>query len=152
MRIAKQLSVPLVNKPGRLAAVLDGLAKEKAHFLAFSVMDTGAQATLRMVPEDPQVATGALQTIGVEFDEDDVLLVDVNSRRGGMQKICRRLAEEHLNIDYTYGSLGASGGKTNTMVVIRVNNLSKAQRILDTAGANGDRPKKRPGRRPNFAR
>lgn len=152
MQTATQLSVPLVNKPGRLATVFDALAKEKAHILAFSVMDSGAHATLRMVPEDAEPVRAALQGT-VEFEETDVLLVEVNSRTGGMQKICRRLAEEKMNIDYAYGSLGASGGKTNALAVIRVNNLAKARRVLaETANTNGERPKKRPGRRPKYAR
>ena len=46
MQMAKQLSVPLVNKPGRLAAVLTALAKEKVAFRAFSVMDSGTRRNI----------------------------------------------------------------------------------------------------------
>jgi hypothetical protein len=153
MRTAKQLSVPLVNRPGRLAAVLESLAKEKAHALALSVMDTGTQATLRLIPDDLDAAVSALKMAGVKFVADDVLLLEANHRTGGMQKICRRLAEEHLNIDYVYAALGASGNKTSNLVVIRVNDLAKAQRVLsESASPNGERPKKRPTRRPTFVR
>ena len=51
MRTAKQFSVPLVNKPGRLAAVLAALGKEKVASLAFTVMSGGGRGTLRLVPD-----------------------------------------------------------------------------------------------------
>ena len=45
MQTAKQLSVSLVNKPGRLAAMMTALGKEKVDFLALSVMDSGERGT-----------------------------------------------------------------------------------------------------------
>ena len=63
-----------------------------------------------MVPEDLALARSALETISVKFDVADVLLVEVPSQSGAFRKICQRLAVEHLNIDYAYGSLTASGG------------------------------------------
>lgn len=41
MQTAKQLSVSLVNKPGRLADMLTALSKEKVNFRALAVMDSG---------------------------------------------------------------------------------------------------------------
>ena len=51
MRIAKQLSVRLVNKPGRLAAMLGALNKSKVTLRALAVMDSGDRGTIRFVPE-----------------------------------------------------------------------------------------------------
>ena len=63
-----------------------------------------------MVPEDLALARSALETISVKFDVADVLLVEVPSQSGAFRKLCQRLAVEHLNIDYAYGSLTSSGG------------------------------------------
>ena len=52
MQTAKQLSVSLVNKPGRLAVMLAALSKEKVNFRALSVMDSGDRGTVRFVPDD----------------------------------------------------------------------------------------------------
>ena len=43
MEIARQFSVALVNKPGRLAAVLTALSKEKVGIRTFTVMDSAAR-------------------------------------------------------------------------------------------------------------
>jgi len=51
----------------------------------------------------------------------------------------------------TYGSQ-ASGSQSANIAVIKVNDLAKAQRVLAESMANGSPPRKRPGRRPAFAR
>ena len=75
MRTAKQLSVSLVNKPGRLADVLGALAKGKVNFLALSVMDSRERGTVRFVPDEFSAATEVLEKLNIRFDAADVLIV-----------------------------------------------------------------------------
>jgi hypothetical protein len=151
MHTAKQLSVSLVNKPGRLAEMLGALGKEKVSFRALSVMDSGDRGTVRFVPDDWQIAAEVLNRANISFDKSDVLLAEVPSRSGGFRKICERLAEEHLNIDYAYCSFdGAGKAKGGVLAVIKVNDLTKAQRVLSENGNTSRRGK--PGRRPVHAR
>jgi hypothetical protein len=146
MRCAKQLSIRLSNKPGRLANVLAAFAKDKVAIGSLVVMDSGDHGTVRMVPEDVAVAKGTLDGLNVEYDEVDVLLVDVPNRAGAFRNICRQLAAEHLNIDYAYGSHEAVKG--SHLAVIRVNDLAKAQRVLAEAAAGNGRTRRQPVRRP----
>jgi hypothetical protein len=151
MQTAKQLSVSLVNKPGRLADMLAALAKEKVNFRALSVMDSGERGTVRFVPTDFADAVAILEKINVRFEAADVLLADVPSQAGAFRHICERLAAEHLNIDYAYCAFGpGTKGKSGVLAVIKVNDLVKAQRVLSENGATSHR--KLPGRRPVHAR
>lgn len=147
MHTAKQLSVSLVNKPGRLADMLAIMAKEKVSFKALAVMDSGVRGTVRFVPDDMAAAVSALDKINARYEAADVLLADVPSQPGAFRKICERLAAEHLNIDYAYCSFApGTKGKSGVLAVIKVNDLAKAQRVL---GANGTTNKRRvPMRRP----
>ena len=150
MQTAKQLSVSLVNKPGRLAAMLTGLNKGKVNFRALSVMDSGDRGTVRFVPDDFKAATEVLEKMNIRFEAADILLMEVPSQSGAFRKICERLAAEHLNIDYAYCSFGAdNGARGGGLAVIKVNDLSKAQRVLSE---NGGGRRKQPGRRPVHAR
>ncbi len=151
METAKQLSVSLVNKPGRLADMLSMLNKEKVGFRALAVMDSADRGKVRFVPDDAKAAADVLRKASIEFERADVLLVEVPNQPGGFRKICERLASEHLNIDYAYCSFD-SGGKVkgSAMAVIRVNNLAKAQRLLSENGSASRR--KLPQRRPVHAR
>ena len=145
MQTAKQLSVSLVNKPGRLADMLTALSKGKVGFRALAVMDSGERGTVRFVPES-FAAVSVLEKNNIRYDTADVLLVEVPSQPGGFRKICERLAAEHLNIDYAYCSFDAGGKpKGGVLAVIKVNDLAKAQRLLSENGATR---KKSPFRRP----
>jgi hypothetical protein len=151
MQTTKQLSVRLVNKPGRLAAMLDALHKEKVDFLALVVMDSGDRGTVRFVPDDVAAAARVLDKSNIRYDTADVLLVEVPKQPGAFRKICERLAAEHLNIDYAYSSFASQKGvKGGGIAVIKVNNLAKAQKVL---GENNHARRKKapPVRRPRAA-
>lgn len=150
MQTSKQLSVTLVNKPGRLADVLSALNQQKVNCLALSVMNAGERGTLRFVPDDFKAATEALEQRSVRYEATDVLLVTIPFQQGAFSKVCERLAAEHLNIDYAYCSFGiADGAKSKALAVFKVNDLAKAQRVLTE---NGVVRRKLPGRRPVYAR
>lgn len=148
MQTAKQLSVSLVNKPGRLAAMLTALSKNKVNFEALAVMDSGDRGTVRFVPEKEQfaAATEVLDRLNVRYDANEVLLVEVPNQPGAFRKVCERLAAEHLNIDYAYASFAGRGAKGGGTAVIKVNNLLKAQKVLSENGSPVGR-KKLPVRR-----
>ncbi|MBU4271757.1 MAG: hypothetical protein KKE86_06640 [Planctomycetes bacterium] len=145
MQTAKQLSVSLVNKPGRLADVLVALNKGKVSFRALAVMDTGQRGSIRFVPDNYEAAKKILEKINVGHEAAEVLLVEISGQSGGFRKVCERLAAEHLTIDYAYCSYD-HGGKTKGggLAVIKVNDRTKAKRVL---GSNGATRKKMPYRR-----
>lgn len=146
MRTARQLSVSLVNKPGRLADILTVLNKEKVNLRALAVMDSGERGTVRFVPDDVVAAEKILESLSIRYDAADVLLVEMSNQPGGFRKVCERLAAEHLNIDYAYCAFdGAGRAKGGMLGVIRVNDLAKAQRVLSESATVR---KKRPFRRP----
>ena len=152
MHTAKQLSVRLVNKPGRLAAILAALSKGKVNLQALAVMDSGDRGTVRFVPDDFAAATEVLDKMNVRYDAADILLVEVPSQSGAFRKICERLAADHLNIGYAYCSFSAGrGAKGGVLAVIKVNDLVKAQRVLSENGNTSSR-RKQPGRRPAHTR
>ncbi len=150
METAKQLSVSLVNKPGRLAAMLAGLSKGKVTLRALAVMDSGDRGTVRFVPDDIDAAASVLKTLGVTSQTTNVLLVDVPRHVGAFRNICERLAGEHVNIDYAYSSLTERGVKGG-LAVIKVNNIPKAQQLLSENGGNAAR-RQFPTRRPLHTR
>jgi hypothetical protein len=147
MQTAKQLSVSLVNKPGRLSDMLTALSKEKVSFQALAVMDSGERGTVRFIPNDLLAAAHVLDKLNIRYETTEVLMADIPSQPGGFRKICERLASEHLNIDYAYCSLNLSKKtKGGVCAVIKVNDLAKAKRLLSENGAAGRRrpPMRRP--------
>jgi hypothetical protein len=128
MKVATQLSLFLENRPGTLAAVCKALASEKVNILAISVSDAVDHAVVRMVVDDPQKALHLLGDHGVLVVERDVLILHGPSRPGALAKIAEKLAEHKINIEYAYSATVPEA--TRSAMVLRVDNVAKAKRIL----------------------
>ena len=150
MKVQKQVSAFLINKPGRLANVCASLAKHKVDILALTVMDTKEHGVLRMVTSDPDATTRMLRDTGTPYTETDVLLVDTSHRPGALARVCEKLANQHVNIDYAYCSAGVPGRKA--LGVFKVSSIAKATKVLGPLDGNsvpkkGKRKKTAPVRR-----
>jgi len=128
MKVATQLSLFLENKPGTLAAVCKALGAEKINIHAISVSDAVDHAVVRMVVSDPHKAIHLLGEHGVLVVERDVLVLEGRSRPGALACIAQMLADHKVNIEYAYSA--TLPGATRGVMVLRVDNISKAKRIL----------------------
>jgi len=139
METAKQVSIFLENKPGRLANVLSALAKDKVSVTALTVMDSKEHSVLRLVTEDLTKTSKVLKALSMPFTETDVLLVELRHQTGAIAKICEQLAEEHINIDYCYVSSGGRNGKV--FGIFKVSSAEKAIKVI--GGSNNKRAERR---------
>jgi hypothetical protein len=139
METARQVSVFLENKPGRLAQVLAALAREKVNLRALTVMDQHEQGVLRFLADDTARAVRALKGLGVACFEADVLVVELRNQPGALARVCELLGEEHVNIDYAYCSAAGRGGKTTA--VLKVSNTERAKRVLGSVENGTSRPR-----------
>ena len=129
MKKAKQISVSLENKPGRLAHLCKCLAERKINIIAISVAETTEQGVVRMVVDKPAAALKMLdEYCPMTYAETDVLLVDLPNKVGVLAETAAKLAKKRINVNFVYGSTGARGGRTN--IVIGTPNLAAATRAL----------------------
>ena len=131
MRILTQLSVFLINEPGRLATLTHALGKEKINIVALTLMDSTEHGVLRLVVDEPQRAQKALERLGFQISVTEVVSTEVPNRPGALAQLAERLADAHINIDYAYVTSGAAGGKT--LCVFKVPFLQKAMEVLEKA-------------------
>lgn len=148
METAKQVTVYLENKPGRLANVLSALAREKVNITALSVMDSHEHNVLRFVTDDLGPTVQVFKALNIRHAETDVLVLELRNQPGALAHVCEQLAGLHINIDYAYCSAGGRNGKT--FGVFKVSNVEKAMRTLGVSGNNIGR--RRMGRRPIHTR
>jgi len=126
----KQVSVFLDNKPGSLSEVMDQLDKNKIRIFALSIADKGEFGLVRMIAEDPNKATSVLEDAGFNLAKSKKNIeVTVILPRDGISKITKILGDIGLNIEYAYSSAAHVNGKF--ALVLRVNDLSKAEKTLD---------------------
>jgi hypothetical protein len=125
---AKQVSVWLENKPGRLASVCLALSKEKINISAVTIGESRERSVLRMVTDNLAKTKAVLTGLNVPFEEQEVVLVEMRNQPGALAQICEQLAADHINIDYAYCSAGSKNGKT--IGIFKVSNTPKCLKVL----------------------
>ncbi len=97
---AEQLSIFLENKPGRLAAVTEALAKENIDIRALSLADTLDFGVLRLIADRPEDARRVLHEHGFMAKVTEVLAVEVPHRPGGLNTLLKTLSQAGVNVEY----------------------------------------------------
>ena len=128
MKIAKQLALFVENKPGTLAAICQALADKQINIEAISISDAVDHAVVRMVVSNPQQALHLLGEHGVLVIERDVLVLSGPSQPGTLARVAKTLARQKINIDYAYSATPA--GTATSAMILRVDNIAKAKRVL----------------------
>lgn len=128
MPIVTQFSVALENRPGSLAQLCSELAAKAVNIEAVMAPDVRGVGTVRLVVNQSETARKVFQAIGIKFSEERVLGVRLSDRPGALGRVTRKLAENNINIEYTYGSI--EKGAPKALIVMAVSELEKAAALL----------------------
>ena len=129
--VAKQLSVFIENRQGRLGEVLNVLKANKVNILSLSLADTTEYGLLRLIVNNPEVGKEKLAEDGFSTMLTDVLVLKINHEAGSLQGLLKILSDNDINIEYMYG-LSIDGDEAS--VVLKASNLSKAEQVLAASG------------------
>lgn len=131
--MAKDLKIKLEDKPGALATIGEALGQAGVNIegICGFARDMGAREdrelithTFHILVEDPIKARTALNKFGIMVEEErDIIIPQVIDRPGEIGRICRRLAEEEINIDFLYTI-------TDTRFVLGVDDIETARKVL----------------------
>lgn len=130
--IAKQLSVFIENRHGRLSEVLDVLKNNQVNIISLSLADTTEFGLLRLIVSDPEKGKTTLGENGFSATLSQVLIVKIKHAPGSLQKLLDVLSDNNVNIEYMYG---LSIDKEDASVVIKTSDLEKADKLLLANGA-----------------
>lgn len=123
--MAKQISVFLENKAGRLSHVTRVLGEAGINIRALSIADTSDFGILRIIVNDPEKAYKILKEAGFTVSETEVIAVQVPDSPGGLATVLEQMSDANLNIEYLYAFLGTS--EDNALVIFKVEDLAKAR-------------------------
>lgn len=126
--IAKQLSVFIENRQGRLGEVLNVLKKNKINILSLSLADTTEYGLLRIIVNNPNLGKEKLTEDGFSTMLTSVLILNINHEAGSLQDLLGILAENDINVEYMYG-LSIDGDKA--YVVLKTSDTQKAESIFE---------------------
>jgi hypothetical protein len=125
---AKQVSVFLENKSGRLNEVAQILGEAGINISAFTVADTSDFGVLRLIVSDPEKACDVLKENHFSVRTTDVVLVKSANRPGALSRLLQILNNGGVFIEYLYAF---SMNDDKAVFVIRPTNLEKCISILE---------------------
>ena len=128
MPLQKQLTVSMENTPGTLAKMCSAFAEKKINILAFTSGESQGRSVVRVIVDKYPAAKTALQAIGYDHTEEQVVSTSLPNRPGTLATVARTLGDAGINVDYAYS--GAEAGSTKQLVVLSVSDLEQAKRLV----------------------
>ena len=128
---AKQLSVFIENREGRLGEVLHVLKENDVNILSISLADTTEYGLLRLIVNKPEKGRDVLLAAGFSSMTTDVIIIKVPHVAGALQGILELIAEKNVNIEYMYG---LSVEADEAYVVLKASDVKAVDAILTQYG------------------
>ena len=124
---AKQLSIFLENKSGRLTEVTDVLGGAGINLSAMSIADNSDFGILRCIVSDPEKAYQVLKEHRFAVKITDVIGFICPNTSGSLAVVMKYLAEAGIFIEYMYSF--ANGDVAH--VIISPTDLDECERVLE---------------------
>ena len=126
---AKQVSVFVENKPGRLVAILQVLEKKNINIRGMSVGDAADIGIVRLILTDPDEGFKELHEAGFTVRIDTVLSAEVPDVPGGLlHSVADPIAKAGVNLLYFYAYTEPT---TNRIIaVVKTDDMEKAEEAL----------------------
>ena len=100
---AKQLTVFIENRTGRLAEVLSVLGKNNVNILSMSLADTTEFGLLRLIVDNAAAGKEKLTEKGFSSLLSDVSIIKIPHKVGSLQELLKIIDKNGVNIEYMYG-------------------------------------------------
>ena len=128
---AKQLTIFIENRTGRLCEVLNVLKKNDVNILSLSLADTTEFGLLRLIVDKPEAGKERLAEGGFSSLLSDISIIKIPHSVGSLQELLEVIDKSGVNIEYMYG---LSIEDENAYVVLKASDAEKVDKILDENG------------------
>ncbi len=128
---AKQLTVFVENRTGRLCDVLDVLKNNNVNILSLSLADTAEFGLLRLIVDQPTLGREKLTENGFSSLLSDVSIIKISHSVGALKDLLKVIDRSGVNIEYMYGlSIEAD----DAYVVLKASDIAELDSILTNCG------------------
>ncbi len=130
---AKQLTVFIENRSGRLSEVLNVLKENDVNILSLSLADTTEYGLLRLIVDNAAKGKEKLSACGFSSLLSDVSIIRIPHKVGSLQTLLKTIDENKVNIEYMYG---LSVESDEAYVVLKASDIQKVDQILTDNGVS----------------
>ena len=124
---AKQLTVFIENRTGRLSEVLNVLKENNVNILSLSLADTTEFGLLRLIVDNAVLGKEKLTENGFSSMLSDVSIIQIVHKVGSLQELLKVIDDNNVNIEYMYG---LSKDSDKAYVVLKASDINKIDSIL----------------------
>ena len=128
---AKQLTVFIENRSGRLSEVLSVLGKNDVNILSLSLADTTEFGLLRLIVDKPALGKEKLTENGFSSLLSDVSIIKIPHKAGSLQELLKLIDDNGINIEYMYG---LSIESEKAYIVLKASDLARTDALLTENG------------------
>lgn len=130
--MAKELSVFVDNRPGRLRSVAQVLADNKINVRTMTLQDRGQYGLMKLIVDKPEKASLALKDNGFACAVKDILAIELKDKSGSFLKLADTLTRNKINVEDAYGFVIESNKRA--VFCVEVKDLKKLKGLLKKAG------------------
>ena len=128
---AKQLTVFIENRSGRLSEVLSVLKENNINIISLSLADTTEFGLLRLIVDNAAFGREKLTESGFSSLLSDVSIIKIAHKSGSLQSLLKIIDENEINIEYMYG---LSIQSDDAYVVLKASDIEKLDKVLAENG------------------
>ena len=128
---AKQLTVFIENRAGRLSEVFNVLKLNGVNILSLSLADTTEFGLLRLIVDNASLGKEKLTENGFSSLLSDVSIIKIPHKVGSLQNLLKIIDDNNVNIEYMYG---LSIESEEAYVVLKASDSAKVDAILEENG------------------
>ncbi|MBP3604990.1 MAG: ACT domain-containing protein [Clostridia bacterium] len=124
---AKQLTVFIENRTGRLSEVLSVLKDNGVNIISMSLADTTEFGLLRLIVDNATKGKEKLSENGFSSLLSDVSIIKIPHKVGALSQLLKVIDENGINIEYMYG---LSVATEKAYVVLKASDTALVDEIL----------------------
>jgi hypothetical protein len=132
--MAKQLTIFVENRPGRLSAVAKSLRESNTDVRAFTIQDRGDYGLVKLIVSNPSQAYLALANLGCACALKEIMAISVPDRVGNFELLTTALAKNEINVKDAYGFVLQPHHKGVCCLEIDESQTAAAQKVIQAAG------------------
>lgn len=123
----REFQLTVRNQPGSFAKVASALADVGVGIEVAAGMGRRNEGLIRLVADDASKARKVLVSLGISFEEKEVLVVDVGTHPRELALVLDRLANAGINVESVYAAVGRN------KLVLAVDEIDRAKDVLRTS-------------------
>lgn len=123
-----QLVIQAEHKPGTLANICSEMAKKAVNITAIMAAYDQPGGQIRLVAVPHAAARKVLDSMGLQYAEEEAVAIRVTDRPGALGRATRKLADGGINVLYAYGSIVK--GTERALIILGVQDVAKAEKVL----------------------